>query len=189
MAYYTPTPESDTKDLTSSFPPPPTHFDATLAPPIPDQGPLPTDHSDIEGSPRTIASASSGSGITYRYPIHPTQPPSMAQSQIAAIPESATIPPPLPPRHDTSPPVPVLAPVTVVSASRGDSLEASPHADPAPAWASEGLGDSEKLLTKASSLTTSDEQGHSSRSETPLPPGAAPPNLVDEPERIVQPRG
>lgn len=74
------------------------------------------------------------------------------------------------------------------------ALEVVPDAPTVPAWAAEGLGSSEKAVQSpqegnTSGLGVSLEERMTGGSSTPLPPGAAPPNLDEEPERIVTPRG
>lgn len=142
-----------------------------------------------EASPR---SESSGSGITYSFPV----PPNLALSPAF---QAQPLNRPTTSRQSSD----VTAPGRVdLEANEGEqptALEEVPDAPEVPAWAAEGLGSSEKPVQSPGLLSPEDltrvggefdgEGGTAKRPVTPLPPGAAPPNLEQEPERIVTPRG
>ena len=113
-------------------------------------------------------STSSSSGGTYSYPVvslgvSPVGGPSIS---------GATVPPP-----------------SIAKASSGPSAAAEPVAAEGiavPAWAGEGLGASEPPSADGSPTDPTGSGGakEDGRINTPLPPGAAPPVLSSEPERI-----
>ena len=157
---------------------------------------------DGMGSPRTVNSTSS-SGVTYSFPVppqpsFPTQtapplPPRPGVSRQTSDQTSTEVanPPPMPPRPTEQPAQDVNKDSVVTSPT---AIVDSEIAAAVPVWAAEGLGSSERTIrTPTGSLgpegVKEDYVGGLTRPTTPLPPGAAPPNLDEEPERIVEPRG
>ena len=202
------TPQPSLGELAATVPPPaePSRFGNMLSintgPPISIN--LNSDPGDDDGleSPRTVNSTSS-SGVTYSFPV-PPQPSVMAQTAPTLPPRPVVSrqssdqistemvnPPPMPPRP-TEQPAQIGNKETLVTSPT--AVMDSEIAAAVPAWAAEGLGSSERTIrTPTGSLgpegVKEDYVGGVARPATPLPPGAAPPNLDEEPERIVEPRG
>jgi hypothetical protein len=159
---------------------------------------------------KTFESASSVSGITYTFPsgagaqVALSAAPGQAHGAELAS-KSAGVGEPA---DQIVAPVAPEAPVApVASTSAGEVLEPSQQSSetskqespaqqeiPTPAWADEGLGNS-VISTPVVSTTTSPtsltsgggSRGSGERPRTPLPPGAAPPMMDAEPERIKSP--
>lgn len=111
---------------------------------------------------------SSSSGGTYSYPVV-----SLGVSPVGGPPTSgATVPPPSAAKGATGPSG-VVEPII----AEGIAV---------PAWAGEGLGASEPPSAEGSPTDATGSGGvkEDERINTPLPPGAAPPVLSSEPERI-----
>lgn len=160
---------------------------------------------------KTFESASSVSGITYTFPsgaraqvalsaapgqLHPAESASASASKSAGV---------AGPADEVVAPVAPVAPVASTSAGEvleptqqptQTSTQESPAEQeiPIPAWADEGLGNSiistpvVSTTTSPTSLTSGGgSRGSGERPRTPLPPGAAPPMMDAEPERIKSP--